>query len=115
MLAGAGTAIVAAGLSVLLVVLLAGARPDAPGRAIPFSHTHVVPVGQLQAAVQLMSPFTGEPVKALDPVVVVKIDNIVQARPPTSLTSADIVYLLPVEGGLSQVHLQPAVRVVGGL
>jgi len=50
-----------------------------------------------------MSPFTGEPVKALGRVVVVKIDNIVQARPSTGLTSADIMYLLPVEGGLSRI------------
>ena len=102
-LAGAGTAVVAAGLSVLLVVLLSGARPVAPKRALPVRHLHAVPVRQLQAAVQLMSPFTGEPARALGRVVVVKIDNIVQARPPTGLASADIVYLLPVEGGLSRI------------
>jgi hypothetical protein len=110
-LAGAGTALAAAGLSVLLVVLLSGARPVAQKSAVPVTHLlavpvpqlQAVPVRQLQAAVQLMSPFTGEPVKALGRVVVVKIDNIVQARPPTGLTSADIVYLLPVEGGLSRI------------
>jgi hypothetical protein len=102
-LAGAGTAVAAAGLSVLLMVLPSGARPVAPKRAIPVSHPDAIPVRQLQAAAQLMSPFTGEPVKALRRVVVVKIDNIVQARPPTSLTSADIVYMLPVEGGLSRI------------
>jgi hypothetical protein len=36
-------------------------------------------------------------------VIAVKIDNIVDARPPDNLTSADIVYLLPVEGGLSRI------------
>ncbi len=51
----------------------------------------------------LVSPFTGEPVKALGPVLAVKIDNLVDARPPTGLTKADIVYLLPVEGGLSRI------------
>jgi hypothetical protein len=110
-LAGSGTAAVAAGVSVLLVVLLTGARPVAwkstvPVRqllAVPVRLLPAVPARQLQAAVQLMSPFTGEPVKALGRVVVVKIDNIVQARPPTGLTSADIVYLLPVEGGLSRI------------
>ena len=50
-----------------------------------------------------VSPFTGEPVNALAPVLAVKIDNVVQARPPTGLTSADIVYILPVEGGLSRI------------
>ncbi len=50
----------------------------------------------------LLSPFTGEPVTSLGPVLAVKIDNIVLARPQTGLTSADIVYVLPVEGGLSR-------------
>jgi hypothetical protein len=51
----------------------------------------------------LVSPFTGERVKALGRVLAVKIDNVVDARPPTGLTKADIVYLLPVEGGLSRI------------
>jgi len=51
---------------------------------------------------QLLSPFTGEPIKSLGPVLAVKIDNIVYARPQTGLTSADIVYVLPVEGGLTR-------------
>ena len=53
-------------------------------------------------ATQLRSPFTGEPVSALSRVLAVKIDNIVYARPQTGLTHADIVYVLPVEGGLSR-------------
>ena len=52
--------------------------------------------------VQLRSPFTGEPVTSLNRVLAVKIDNIVNARPQTGLTRADIVYVLPVEGGLSR-------------
>jgi hypothetical protein len=52
--------------------------------------------------VQLRSPFTGEPVPALNRVLTVKIDNIGYARPQTGLTHADIVYALPVEGGLSR-------------
>jgi hypothetical protein len=51
---------------------------------------------------QLRSPFTGEPVGSLHRVLAVKIDNIVNARPQTGLTGADIVYVLPVEGGLSR-------------
>jgi hypothetical protein len=50
----------------------------------------------------LRSPFTGERVHALNRVLAVKIDNIVYARPQTGLTHADIVYVLPVEGGLSR-------------
>jgi hypothetical protein len=64
---------------------------------------------------QLFSPFTGEPISRLRPELIFKIDNVAQARPPTGLTKADIVYLLPVEGGLSRIfavfssHVPPAV------
>jgi Protein of unknown function (DUF3048) N-terminal domain/Protein of unknown function (DUF3048) C-terminal domain len=63
----------------------------------------------------LRSPFTGEPVNALGRVLIFKIDNVPQARPPTGLTKADIVYVLPVEGGLSRIfavfssHFPPVV------
>jgi hypothetical protein len=50
----------------------------------------------------VLSPFTGERVPSLHRVLAVKIDNIVNARPQTGLTHADIVYVLPVEGGLSR-------------
>jgi hypothetical protein len=105
-LAGAGTAVAAAGLSVLLVLPQSGGRPVAQEqRAVPVMHLAHLPVRPVPAAVaaQLVSPFTGAPVKALGRVLVVKIDNIVDARPPENLTSADIVYLLPVEGGLSRI------------
>src|SRR5215470_5265002 len=49
------------------------------------------------------SPLTGEPVTGRRPVLALKIDNIVFARPQTGLTQADLVYLLPVEGGLSRI------------
>jgi hypothetical protein len=58
---------------------------------------------QSEPAAQLRSPFTGEPVRSLNQVLAVKIDNIVNARPQTGLTRADIVYALPVEGGLSRL------------
>jgi Protein of unknown function (DUF3048) N-terminal domain/Protein of unknown function (DUF3048) C-terminal domain len=70
-------------------------RPSAAPTPTP-SPTHTA------ATTRLVSPFTGEPVKALGPVLAVKIDNIVYARPQTGLTDADIVYVLPVEGGLSR-------------
>lgn len=37
------------------------------------------------------------------PVVVVKIDNVEQARPQAGLSAADIVYVEPVEGGLTRL------------
>jgi len=58
---------------------------------------------------------TGEPVRALEPVLAVKIDNIVDARPQTGLQSADLIYVIPVEGGLTRFmavfssHLPPVV------
>jgi Protein of unknown function (DUF3048) N-terminal domain/Protein of unknown function (DUF3048) C-terminal domain len=63
----------------------------------------------------LRSPFTGERIKYLRRDLIFKIDNVVQARPPTGLAKADIVYLLPVEGGLSRImavfssHIPPVV------
>jgi hypothetical protein len=52
---------------------------------------------------RLRSPFTGEPVKARHRVLIVKIGNTVPERPSTGLSYADIVYLIPVEGGLSRI------------
>jgi hypothetical protein len=52
---------------------------------------------------QSFSPFTGGPAASLDPVLAVKIDNLAPARPQTGLTDADIIYVLPVEGGLSRI------------
>src|SRR6266567_8129291 len=52
---------------------------------------------------QLFSPFTGEPAASPGPVLAVKIDNLAPARPQTGLTDADIIYVIPVEGGLSRI------------
>jgi hypothetical protein len=51
----------------------------------------------------LLSPFTGEPVRSLGPVLAVQLGNDAVARPWTGLAGADIVYVLPVEGGLSRL------------
>jgi hypothetical protein len=51
----------------------------------------------------LVSPFTGEPVSSLRRVLAVKIGNTRPERPATGLASADIVYVIPVEGGLSRI------------
>ncbi|MGH3195646.1 MAG: DUF3048 domain-containing protein [Streptosporangiaceae bacterium] len=61
------------------------------------------PAARPAANSRLLSPFTGEPVNALRPVLAVKIDNVAQARPQTGLSQADIVYVLPVEGGLTRL------------
>src|ERR1051326_5264257 len=48
------------------------------------------------------SPFTGQRVRSQGRVLAVKIDNTSLGRPQTGLTYADIVYVLPMEGGLSR-------------
>ena len=96
-IAATGSAMAIA-LAVSLALMLTGgsppAKPDPPPR---------------QAL--LVSPFTGESVTELGPVLAVKIDNIAAARPPTGLTSADLVYVLPVEGGLSRIMAVVSSRV----
>ena len=51
----------------------------------------------------LRSPFTGLRVHRLQRVLVTKIGNTFPERPATGLARADIVYLIPVEGGLSRI------------
>jgi hypothetical protein len=89
-------------IAVAAVVILAGVVTGVllafrgGGQGTPVSATPSPTVQPLR------SPFTGEPVPSLHRVLAVKIDNIVYARPQTGLTHADIVYVLPVEGGLSR-------------
>lgn len=95
------------------VVVVAGAATAAvllTGNGTPAPHRPVRPLPSPTAATfqpvavrhRLLSPYTGEPIKSLRPVLAVKIDNIVYARPQTGINSADIVYVLPVEGGLTR-------------
>ncbi len=82
--------------------LALGSTPAPKAAPRPSSTPTPTPTPTPSVSHQLLSPFTGEPVKSLGPVLAVKIDNIVYARPQTGLTDADIVYVLPVEGGLSR-------------
>jgi DUF3048 family protein len=98
----AAAAAIGLAVTAVLVLLPGGTTPPKPGRGSA-------------AESGLVSPFTGEPVRALGPVLAIKIDNIAQARPQTGLTGADIVYVLPVEGGLSRIfavfssHMPPVI------
>jgi hypothetical protein len=90
----AAAAVAATGLAVAgLVVFTGGSAPP---------HHQSSPSPSPSRAV-LTSPFTGEPVRTLGRILIVKIDNLDQARPQTGLTRADIIYLIPVEGGLSRI------------
>ncbi len=92
-----------------LVLAACGSSGTAAPAAAPSQPAPSSPPGQQR------SPFTGEPVSALKPVLAVKIDNIVLARPQTGFNQADLVYVLPVEGGLSRFlvvfssHLPPVI------
>jgi Protein of unknown function (DUF3048) N-terminal domain/Protein of unknown function (DUF3048) C-terminal domain len=87
-IAAVSAAVAVVGLAVGLFVALRPGPPAAP------------PAPAVRPG--LLSPFTGEPVASLGPVIAVKVDNIAAARPQTGLSQADIVYVLPVEGGLSR-------------
>jgi hypothetical protein len=104
-LSAGGGAVLALTIS-LIVALSSSAAPVKPHvKSMPRPHPQLAqPHPQLvrHVATQLYSPFTGEPVRALKPVLAVKIDNIVDARPQTGLQSADLIYVLPVEGGLTR-------------
>ena len=112
--AAATAVVVAAGLAAGLLI---GLHHDPPVRhaSAPLPVTSPPPMPSPSGPAQLFSPFTGERVPALNRVLAVKIDNIVYARPQTGLTHADIVYVLPVEGGLSRFlaifssHLPPVI------
>jgi Protein of unknown function (DUF3048) N-terminal domain/Protein of unknown function (DUF3048) C-terminal domain len=96
----AASAVVLAGAGVTAAVTLTGGQTAAP-RPKPKPLASATPTPS-PTPTQLLSPFTGEPVSSLGPVLAVKIDNILYARPQTGLIAADIVYVLPVEGGLTR-------------
>ena len=50
-----------------------------------------------------VSPLTGEPGVG-SAVLAVKVDNSPQGRPWTGVADADVVYVEPVEGGVTRLH-----------
>ena len=50
-----------------------------------------------------ISPLTGQCSTATQPTMVVKIDDVIEARPQYSLNSADLIVVEPVEGGLTRL------------
>jgi hypothetical protein len=98
----AGAALLA--LTITLVVALASTDAQARPQLIPASLPRLLPLRVPPHHVKppLFSPFTGQRVRSLKPVIAVKIDNIVDARPQTGLQAADLVYVIPVEGGLTR-------------
>jgi hypothetical protein len=120
MIVGGGVAIVAI-VTVSLIAALAGSAPPPRPQTLtaaplpPKPTPTPTPTPTTHHPTQLLDPFTGEPVKTLGRVLAVKIDNIVTARPQTGLQAADLVYVIPVEGGLSRFmavyssHIPPVI------
>jgi hypothetical protein len=117
MIIGGGVAAVV--ITVSLIAVLAGSAAPVRPQALTMlplpPAPKPTPTPTAHHATQLLDPFTGEPVKELGRVLAVKIDNIVTARPQTGLQSADLMYVIPVEGGLTRFmavyssHIPPVV------
>jgi hypothetical protein len=111
-IAVASSAVAAVAIAIGVSLVVASGQP---GQRAALSPTPSPTPSQGISAQRLLSPFTGEPVRSLGPVLAVKIDNIVFARPQTGLAHADIVYVLPVESGLSRFlaifssHIPPVI------
>jgi hypothetical protein len=93
-------AVLAVGAAVAVAALRQG-DGGTGGTAAPPSATG--PTSTPPTASSPLSPLTGRSGGAPGRVLAVKIDNVPPARPQTGLSSADVVYVEPVEGGLSRI------------
>ena len=84
-----GVTVLAFAISLVVVLTSAAAPVKHLAKVVPdFPRLHGWPLpAPPHVATRLYSPFTGEPVRALKPVLAVKIDNIVDARPSRSTTA----------------------------
>jgi len=101
--AGAVSAVIVLAVTAVAVLAFVVFRNDAAGPATPADTSGPATSTSAPTVAPVLSPFTGRPVRAAQPVLAVKIDNVRPARPQTGLNSADIVYVEPVEGGLSRI------------
>lgn len=85
-----------------LIPVLSCAEPEEaiPPMGAPAQLT--TPPADSPPAVPAVSVFTGLPTDTTAPVVAVKIDNAAPARPQSGLAAADLMYVEPVEGGISR-------------
>lgn len=87
----AGVGVVVAAIAAVLVVLGDVGRPQ-PARGAPSASATTQP-----------SPTKRPAVRKLPPALVVKVDNVPAARPHSGLSSADAIYVEPVEGGFTRL------------
>ncbi len=104
------TAAIAGGLALLAAACSSGHKAALPTTLPPTTAatttTEPPTTTTTRPPVKAVQPLTGLPAtssRTTDPAVVVKIDNVDQARPQTGLQYADIVYEAEVEGGLSRL------------
>lgn len=95
MIALLAVAVVVAAVAVVLVVLVDVGKPEPVGAPPP---TTTSPPPTTTSA----KP-KPKPPKQLPPALVVKIDNVAAARPHVGLASANLIYVEPVEGGLTRL------------
>jgi hypothetical protein len=96
----------------LAVTVVLGVSSCSSTPALPPPPPAVTPT---PAPVAKTSPLTGEPGDGGSAVLAVKVDNSPQGRPWTGVADADVVYVEPVEGGVTRLlavfasHLPPSV------
>lgn len=102
MIALATAAVVAVAVVAFFVLRGDPSRPaTSPGASPGPSASASTPAPRPSAPA--VSPLTGRKATADRPVLAVKIDNVRPARPQTGVDRADVVYVEPVEGGLSRI------------
>jgi hypothetical protein len=95
---------IAVGVVVVVLMSRGGKTVGTPaGPSSVASTPSSAPTASSISAAPILSPLTGRPAPAGRPVLAVKIDNVPPARPQTGLGQADVVYVEPVEGGLSRI------------
>src|SRR5215468_8870228 len=93
----------AAAVTLAVVGIIIATRGDTAGHLASAPKPPASPSPSPSHQGPLPSPFTGERVHRLKRVLIAKIGNTFPERPATGLARADIVYLIPVEGGLSRI------------
>lgn len=88
---------------VLVLSCTSSAEPAPPDQAAPPAAPLLPALPTAPALPAPVSSFTGLATDPDAPTLCVKIDNAPEARPQSGLELADLVYLEPVEGGLSRL------------
>lgn len=83
--------------TLMVMCVLGGCASGGADRQVPSSSD--VPMVEIPA----LSPLTGQQSDLRRGVVIVKIDNVAEARPQLGVAGADVVYVEPVEGGLTRL------------